>query len=93
MVINNNEVKSNNERVDRLIAEIPIWHALKAGSTNGSQTAQYALFSSKQLISLIQSIDTAFDREPFNKRPVLELMGSSDIPVILMWKDDNDKIG
>ena len=63
-----------------------------AGSTNGVHTAKYAMFTAEQLITLIQSIDTAFDREPFNKRPLLELVGSSDIPVVLMWTDDNNKM-
>lgn len=62
------------------------------GSTNNSSTAQYAMFTAEQLIELIESIDIAFDREPFNKKPLVDLMGSSDIPVILMWTDDNNKI-
>ena len=50
------------------------------------------MFSADELIDLIQSVDTAFDREPFNKKPLVDLIGSSDIPVILMWTDDTNKI-
>ena len=57
-----------------------------------ASTALYALFTAEQLTSLIKSINTAFDREPFNKKPLLELVDQSDIPVILMWTDKNDKM-
>lgn len=92
LVVNNEEISSNNNRVNDLISSISSWQPTTAGSTNGTQTAKYAMFTAEQLITLIQSIDTAFDREPFNKRPVLELVGSSDIPVILMWTDDSSKV-
>lgn len=92
LVINDDEISANNAHVEELISSISTWALTAAGSTNGTHTAKYALFTAEQLITLIQSIDTAFDREPFNKRPVLELMGSSDIPVILMWTDDNSKV-
>ena len=92
LVVDDAEVSANNAHVEELISSISTWIPTTAGSTNNSFTAKYALFTAEQLITLIQSIDTAFDREPFNKRPVLELMGSSDIPVILMWTDDNSKV-
>ena len=86
------EISSNNNRVNDLISSTSTWRSTDAGSTIKAETAKYAMFTAEQLITLIKSIDTAFDREPFNKRPVLELMGSSDIPVILMWTDDNNKV-
>ena len=92
LVVNDEEISANNAHVENLISSISTWALTTSGSTNGTHTAKYALFTAEQLITLIQSIDTAFDREPFNKRPVLELMGSSDIPVILMWTDDNSKV-
>ena len=92
LVVNDDEITANNAHVEKLISSISTWMPTTAGSTNGTHTANYALFTAEQLISLIQSIDTAFDREPFNKRPVLELLGSSDIPVILMWTDNNSKV-
>ena len=92
IVVNDDEIIANNAHVEELIASISTWMPTTAGSTNGVHTAKYAMFTAEQLITLIQSIDTAFDREPFNKRPLLELVGSSDIPVVLMWTDDNNKM-
>ena len=92
IVIDDNEIATNNARIEELIASISSWNPTTASSTNGTQTAKYAVFTAEQLISLIQSIDTAFDREPFYKRPLVDLVGTSDIPVILMWTDDNNKI-
>lgn len=92
LVVDDVEISSNNNRVNDLISSITTWRSTNTGSTTGVETAKYAMFTAEQLITLIESIDTAFDREPFNKRPVLELMGSSDIPVILMWTDDNNKV-
>lgn len=92
LVVNDDEILANNTHVEELISSISTWMPTSAGSTNGTHTAKFAQFTAEQLITLIQSIDTAFDREPFNKKPVLELIGSSNIPVILMWTDDNSKV-
>ena len=92
IVINDDEISANNARIQELISSIPSWTPTTVGSTNETQTAKYSVFTAEQLIALIQSIDTAFDREPFYKRPLVELVGSSDIPVILMWSDDNNKM-
>ena len=92
IVVDNSEISENNTRVNELISSIHTWKHTTEGSANNTATAKYALFTAEQLISLIQSVNTAFDREPFNKRPLLELVGSSDIPVILMWTDDNNKM-
>ncbi len=91
IVTNNNEIRDNNARIEELIASIPVWDKTTEGSNIDQPTAQYALFSSEQLRSLIESINTAFDREPFNKKPLLDLVDQSDIPVILMWTDNDDK--
>ncbi len=92
IVVNDDEISANNALVEDLISSIHTWIPTTAGSTTNTYTAKYALFTAEQLITLIQSIDTAFDREPFNKRPLLELVGSSEIPVILMWTDDDNKV-
>lgn len=85
------DVQANNAHIDALIASIPHWNKTTEGSNIGEPTAQYALFSAEQLKTLIQSINTSFDREPFNKRYLLELVDQSDIPVILMWTGNRDK--
>lgn len=92
IVTNDEKITANNQKIQQLISSIQKWRKTTAGSTNNSSTAQYAMFTAEQLIELIESIDIAFDREPFNKKPLVDLMGSSDIPVILMWTDDNNKI-
>lgn len=92
IVIDNVEIKENNDYIDSLITSIPAWKETREGSNVNASTALYALFTAEQLTSLIKSINTAFDREPFNKKPLLELVDQSDIPVILMWTDKNDKM-
>lgn len=92
IVVDDGEISANNAQVEKLISSVSTWQQTTAGSANGTHTAKYALFTAEQLITLIQSIDTAFDREPFNKRPLLDLVGSSNIPVILMWTDERNKV-
>lgn len=91
IVTNDDEIATNNQKIQRLITSVSNWKITTAGSTVNASTAQYAIFSAEQLITLIDSIDTAFDREPFNKKTLVDLVGSSDIPVILMWTEGNNK--
>ena len=91
IVTNDDEIATNNQKIQQLITSVPNWKTTTAGSTVNTSTAQYAIFSAEQLITLIESIDTAFDREPFNKKPLVDLVGSTDIPVILMWTDEDNK--
>lgn len=91
IVTNDDEIAANNQKIQRLITSVSNWKTTTAGSTVNASTAQYAIFSAEQLITLIESIDTAFDREPFNKKPLVDLVGSSDIPVILMWTNGDNK--
>ena len=91
IVLDNREILENNNRIEELLNTISTWTPTTAGSTINAQTATYAMFTADQLISLIQSVNTAFDREPFNKKPLIDLVGSSDIPVIQMWTNEDDK--
>ena len=92
IVVKDDEINANNKRIEKLISSISSWRTTTIGSAIDAKTAQYKMFSAEELIDLIQSVDTAFDREPFNKKPLVDLIGSSDIPVILMWTDDTNKI-
>lgn len=92
LVVDDSEIATNNNYINDLISSISTWNLTREGSTNGTPTAQYAFFSAEQLNALIKSINTAFDREPFNKPALLELVDQSDIPVILMWTNENEKI-
>lgn len=91
IVTNNDEISANNKYVEDLISSVTHWATTNVSSNNGMQTAQYAIFTAEQLKDLIQSIETAFDREPFNRATIKGLVGSSDIPVILMWTDSDNK--
>lgn len=91
IVTNVDEISTNNTYIKNLIESIPNWIPTNESSNIGNQTAKYAIFTTEQLNDLIQSIETAFDREPFNKVAIKDLVGSSDIPVILMWTDDDNK--
>ncbi len=91
IVTNKDDVKKNNDRIDKFISDISSWDFTSSGSIEGGGTAQFAKPTKEQLQSLIESIVTAFDREPFNKKPLLELIDQSDIPVILMWTNSNNK--
>ena len=91
IVKNNDEISANNTYVEDLITSVTHWATTNVSSNNGMQTAQYAIFTAEQLKDLIQSIETAFDREPFNRATINDLVGSSDIPVILMWTNDENK--
>ena len=92
IVVKDDEINANNKRIEKLISSISSWRTTTIGSAIDAKTAQYKMFSAEELIDLIQSVDTAFDREPFNKKPLVDLIGSSDIPVILMWTDGTNKI-
>lgn len=91
IVTNDDKISTNNTYIKNLIESIPNWIPTNESSNIGNQTAKYAIFTTEQLNDLIQSIETAFDREPFNKVAIKDLVGSSDIPVILMWTDDDNK--
>lgn len=91
IVTNDTERSTNNEYIQNLITSVTNWTKTTNGSNIGVETAQYTIFTAEQLNGLIQSIETAFDREPFNKATIKELVGTSDIPVILMWADDDNK--
>lgn len=91
IVTNNDEISANNAYIEKLITSVTHWSTTNVSSNNAAQTAQYAIFTAEQLKELIQSIETAFDREPFNRATIKDLVGSSDIPVILMWTDNVNK--
>lgn len=84
IVVDNDQIAANNANIHRLVSSVSNWETTTQGSVTGQYTGKYAMFSAEQMAELIRSIETAFDREPFNKRALLELVGSSDVPVILM---------
>ncbi|MCQ2375683.1 MAG: Z1 domain-containing protein [Salinivirgaceae bacterium] len=90
IVIDDTQIATNNANIRRLVSSISDWQTTTQGSVIGLPTGKYAMFSADQMIELIRSIETAFDREPFNKTALLELVGSSEVPVILMGEGLNE---
>ena len=91
LVVNDEEIRINNQYIEELISSVSTWEPTTVGSNIGAQTAQYAIFSAEQLNTLIKSIYTAFDREPFNKPKLIEIVGQAEVPVILMWTNKETK--
>lgn len=90
IVVDDGQIADNNNNIQRLISSISDWRITTNGSVNGQPTGKYAMFSSEQMIELISSIKTAFDRDPFNKTALFELVDSSEVPVILMGNGIGD---
>ena len=62
------------------------------GRRDNQQSAIYAVIGREALSALIDCMQVVFDMEPFERRPLIDLIESSgDIPVILM--NDNNGEG
>lgn len=79
-----NQIKTNNALVDELFSGYDLQNT-SAGRVDGGITAQYALIDRIALSTLIEHMQAIFDLEPFERRPLVDLIESSgDIPVIFM---------
>lgn len=86
-----NQVHSNNLLVEALISSVELIPT-SVGRKDGNQSAQYAMVSRNDLSKLIDCMQAVFDLEPFERKPLIDLIESSgDIPVIIM--NDNDGVG
>lgn len=86
-----NQVHSNNLLVEALISSVDLIPT-SVGRKDGNQSAQYAMVSRNDLSKLIDCMQAVFDLEPFERKPLIDLIESSgDIPVIIM--NDNDGVG
>lgn len=89
IVTDEGQIKKNNEYLEKLIDEVDNWETTTEGSSNVPHvTAQYSEFSNAQLVNLVKSINSAFDREPLYRNPLLDTIGDSGAIVILMWDQD-----
>ena len=87
IVVDDGLIQANNTYLERLIDDLDTWTPTTIGSINNEfVTAQYAEFTHEQLVDLIQSINTAFEREPLYRNPLLDAIGDSGAIVTLMWK-------
>lgn len=79
-----NQIKTNNALVDELFSRYDLKNT-SAGRADGGITAQYSLIDRIALSTLIEHMQAIFDLEPFERRPLVDLIESSgDIPVIFM---------
>lgn len=79
-----NQVDANNHLVDDLLSSYHL-EDTSAGRLDGAVTAKYAIIERDKLSALINHMQAIFDLEPFERRPLIDLIESSGlIPVILM---------
>lgn len=88
IVTDEQRIKCNNEKIDNIINQVS-WQETTAGSIHGKRTGDYAILSPDLLHDLINSIEEAFDREPFAKKALHNLISQDEIPVILMPMEDD----
>jgi hypothetical protein len=78
------QVKANNALVDNLLSSYTLIDTT-AGRTDGAASAKYAMIDRESLSELIDHMQAVFDLEPFERKPLIDLLESSgQIPVILM---------
>lgn len=83
-IFDKNQIAANNALVDDLLSNVTLQNT-SAGRVDGGTTAQYSIISRDALSALIDHMQAIFDLEPFERRPLIDLIESSgDIPVILM---------
>ena len=79
-----NQVLVNNELVDNLLSKYALQDTSQ-GRRDGKKTAQYAIIDRETLSELIDHMQAIFDLEPFERKPLIDLINSSgNIPVIMM---------
>lgn len=84
-----NQVKNNNQLIEELLNNSS-FNDTSVGSKDGRKTAEYACIKKEKLGALIDHIQAVFDMEPFEKKPLKDLIESYEqIPVLVM--KDNEK--
>lgn len=87
------QIDINNGIIDNLLNSYK-FQSTSEGRTDGNESATYAIINRADLSTLIEQMQTIFDLEPFEKRPLKDLIDSSDdIPVILMKNNSKDGNG
>lgn len=83
-IFDKNQIAVNNLLVDNLLNSASLQDT-SAGRVDNGITARYSMISRESLSTLIDHMQVIFDLEPFERRPLIDLIESSgDIPVILM---------
>lgn len=83
-IFDKNQIEANNTLVNTLLSTYT-FQDTSAGRIDDGITAQYTIIDRTALSTLIDHMQAIFDLEPFERRPLIDLIESSgDIPVILM---------
>lgn len=83
-IFDKNQIESNNALTDSLLSHCALQDTT-AGRIDGGVTAKYAIVDRTALSELINQMQAIFDLEPFERRPLIDLIESSgSIPIILM---------
>lgn len=77
------QLKENNNILENLVNELS-FRETSAGRRDGNQSAKYAILNRTQIACLIEQIQAVFDLEPFERKPLQELLDENEIPIILM---------
>ncbi len=90
-IFDRNQVDVNNKLVDDLISRYEL-EITTSGRRDHQPSARYALINRSELSDLIDCMQVVFDMEPFERKPLMDLIESSGtIPVIVM--NDNEGNG
>lgn len=83
-IFDKNQIAINNALVDDMLSACEFQNT-SAGRVDGVTTAQYTIIERDNLSKLIDHMQAIFDLEPFERRPLIDLIESSgEIPVIMM---------
>lgn len=83
-IFDKNQITANNALVNNLLNNCEFQNT-SSGRIDGGISAQYAIVNRTELSSLIDHMQIIFDLEPFERRPLIDLIESSgNIPIILM---------
>lgn len=79
-----NQIRINNALVDEFLSSSD-FHEMNQGRRDGKPTAKYAIYEREEISKLIDHMQAVFDLEPFERRPLKDLIESSgNIHIILM---------
>lgn len=83
-IFDKNQIVKNNALVNDLLKNYEL-HDTNVGRTDGNTSAQYTIIDRAALSTLIEHMQLVFDLEPFERKPLKDLIESSgEIPVIVM---------
>lgn len=83
-----NQVKNNNILIEELLNNFS-FNDTSVGREDGKKTAEYACIKKEKIGDLIYHIQAVFDMEPFERKPLKDLIESyEEIPVLVMKGDE-----